>query len=263
MAGVADRVTLGEGMGLSWNEITLAQLTASAIQETTVEDNPQQIDDSIFTLTPTMLSVQTIITERTAKRISKNVWARTGGLAQNAIERKNDRDGIAVMDGFSTSNPGAGSTLTSGHIAAAAANIRSNTTEPWDGPIAAVLHGFQRHDLYTELVAGVGTYPIPSGPTSRVFSGQFNLPIAEAVIMRDDLIPIDGGDDAKGGVFASGKNGALVLCQGRSAWTNVRERPEIGGGATEMFHRDEKAWGERSSGNWGHEMFSDAMAPTS
>ena len=263
MTGVADRVTLGEGVGLSWNEITLAQLTATPITETTVEDNPQQLSDSIFSLTPTVISVQTIITERTAKRISKNVWAKTGGLAQNAIERKKDLDGLAIFDGFTTSQPGAGSTLTSGVISAASANIRSNTTEPWDGPIATVLHGFQRHDLYTELVAGVGTYPIPAGPTARVFSGQFNLPIAEAAIMRDDLITIDASADAKGGVFASGKGGALVLCQGRSAWTNVRERPEIGGGATEMFHRDEYAWGERSAGNWGWEIYSDATAPTS
>lgn len=263
MTGVADKVTLGEGVGLTWNEVTLAQLTATSITETTVEDNPQQITDTLFSLTPTVVSVQTIITDRTARRISKNVFAKTGGLAQQAIERKKDQDGLAIFDGATSSQPGAGSTLASGVISAAAANIRSNTTEPWDGPIAAVLHGFQRHDLYTELVAGVGTYPIPAGPTAEVFKGQFNLPIAEAVVMRDDLITIDASADAKGGVFASGKGGALVVCQGRSAWTRVRERPEIGGDATEMFHRDEYAWGERSAGNWLWEIYSDATAPTS
>ena len=261
MTGTADRVTLGESVGLTWNEITLAQLTATNITETTVEDNPQQITDTIFSLTPQVVSVQVIFTERTAKRVTKDVWSKTGGLAQKAIERKKDQDGIAIMDGFSTSQPGAGATLTSGHISAASANIQSNTTEPWDGPMVAVLHGYQRHDLYTELVAGVGTYPIPAGPTERVFKGQFNLPIAEVAVMRDDLIPIDSTDDAKGGVFASGSGGALVLCQGRSPWTKVRERPEIGGGATEMFHRDEYAWGERSAGNWGREIYSDATAP--
>lgn len=263
MTGVADRVTLGEGVGLTWNEVTLAQLTATPITENTVEDNPQQITDTLFTLTPSMISCQVIITDLTKRRISKNVWARTAGLAQNAIERRKDADGLAVFDGATTSQPGAGSTLTSGHISAAASSIRSNTTEPWDGKIAAVLHGFQMHDLFSELVAGVGTYPIPEGPTSKVFQGGYNLPIADAIVMRDDLITIDSGDDAKGGVFASGKGGALVVCQGKSPWTASRRREEIGGGAEEMFHRDEYAWGERSAGNWMWEIFSDALEPTS
>lgn len=263
MTGVADRVTLGRGVGLTWNEVSLAQLSATPITETTVEDNPQAITDSLFSLTPTMISVQMIVTERTRQRISPNVLGRFGRLGQEAIERKKDQDGLTVLDGFTTSLAGAGTTLTSGHVAAGAAQVRSNTTEPWDGPLAVVLHGYQIKDLFDELVAGVGTYPIPAGPTARVFSGGWNLPIAEAVVMRDDNITIDSSADAKGGVFASGRGGSVVVCQGRAAWTMTRERPEIGGGATEIFHRDEYAWGERSSGNWGLELYSDATAPTS
>jgi hypothetical protein len=263
MTQLAHRVRLGAGVGNTWKEVAYEKLTASAITETTEEDNPQQLVDTPFSLTPQVISVHTIITDRTARNISKNAFAQTGKLGQNAIERKKDQDGIVIMDGFTTHLAGAGTTLTSGHVAAGASRIESNTTEPWSGPKAFVLHGFQMKDIFDELVAGVGTYPIPVGPTATVFGGGFHLPIHNATGFVDGNIPIISGDDAKGGVFASGPNGALVLVQARTPWIKMVRNEKLGGGATEMLHRDEYAWGERSSGNWGYELFSDATAPTS
>ena len=263
MTQLGDRVTLGSGVGNTWKEISLAQLTASGITETTEEDNPQQLSDTPFTLTPSVVSVHTVITDRTARNISKNVWARTAPLGQNAIERKKDEDGLVVLDGATTSLAGAGTTLTSGHVAAGAYRVRSNTTEPWDGPVSFVLHGFQQKDLFDELIAGVGTYPIPEGSTAQVFKRGFTLPIADASGFTDDNINIDGDADAKGGVFASGSNGALVICQARAPWIKMVRNEALGAGSTEMFHRDEYAWGERSAGNWLYELYSDATAPTS
>jgi len=263
MTQVSDRVTLGTGMGNDWREISLAQLTASAITETTEEDNPQQLSDSLFTVTPSVISVHTVITDRTARNISKNVFAKTGSLGQQAIETQKDKDGLVVLDGATTSLAGTGTTLTSGHIAAAAYRIRGNTTEPWAGPVAFVLHSFQMKDLFDELVAGVGTYDINSGLTADVFKNTFMLPIANARAYTDDNITIDGTPDAKGGVFASGANGAIVLVQARAPWIKTLRNEKLGGGATEVLHRDEYAYGERSAGNWLYEIFSDATAPTS
>jgi hypothetical protein len=263
MTQLAHRVRLGEGMGNTWKELAYEKLTASAITETTEEDSPQQLVDTPFSLTPQVISVHTIITDRTARNISKNAWAQTGKLGQKAIERKKNQDGLVILDGATTSLAGSGTTLTSGHIAAGAVRVESNTTEPWSGPKAFVLHGFQMKDIFDELVAGVGTYPIPAGPTANVFKGGFTLPIMDAVGFKDGLINIDGSSDAKGGVFASGPNGALVLVQARAPWIKTVRNEKLGGGATEMLHRDEYAWGERSSGNWLYELYSDATAPTS
>jgi len=263
MPQVSDNVRLGEGVGNTWREISLAQLTASAITETTEEDNPQQLSDSVITATPAVISVHTIITDRTARNISKNVFAKTGSLGQNAIERKKDEDGITALDGATTSLCGTGTTLQTGHIAAGASRIRSNTTETWAGPIAFVLHGYQMKDLFDELVAGVGTYPIPEGSTARVFQGGWNLPIMEATGFTDNNISIDSTPDAKGGVFASGPGGAIVLCQARQPWIKVVRNEKSGGGASEVLHRDEYAYAERSAGNWLYEIASDATAPTS
>ena len=55
---------------------------------------------------------------------------------------------------------------------------------------------------------------------------------------------------------------ALVLVEGRSAYVETKRMPELGGGATALFHYDEYAYGERSSGNWRYEVISDAVAPS-
>ena len=260
VAQLCTRETLGEGIGLSWQEISLAKLTAQAITETTKLDNPQQLQDTLITITPTVVEVETFITDRTARRISKNVFAKTGGQAQNCVERKKDLDGLSAIDGATTSLCGAGNTLTSGYVAAAGVRITSNTTEPGNKPIRAVLHGFQIKDIFDELVAGVGTYVVTDGPTANVFSNGFQLPIAGVEIYEDGNIPIDTSDDAKGGVFA--KEG-LLLIQGRSPRAVAVRRENIGGGGTSVYHYDEYAYGERSSGNWMFEVYSDAAAPTS
>ncbi len=257
---LCDKHTLGKGEGVNWNEVSLSALTAQAITESTVLDNPQQMEDTLLTITPTQTGVQTIITDRTANRISKNAFGKLGTLAGNAMSRKKNADGLTQVDSTSNTVGAAGSALTSGHIAAAVSNIEGNTTEGAIGMISCVLHPFQIKDLYDELVAGVGTAILTEGPTARVFQRGFDLPVANCKVYGDGNITIDSGDDAKGGVLA--KEG-LILVQGRALKVETRRRPEIGGGATELFMYDEYAFGFRSSGRWVYEVETDATAPTS
>ncbi len=260
MPQLVDKVTLGEGVGLSWNEVSYSALVAQAITETTELNNPQQMADAIFTITPTVVGVETFITDRVRARIIKAGLAKLGSLAQQAIQRKKDEDGLTALDGATTSLCGAGTTLTSGHIAAAVYRITSNATEPGNAPIYCVLHGYQIKDIADELTAGIGTYNIPDGLTARVFAEGFKGKIAGAEIYEDGNIPIDSNADAKGGVFA--KEG-LVMVQGRSPRAVSVRRENIGGGGDSIYHYDEYAYGERSAGNWLYEIYSDATAPTS
>ena len=259
---LVDVVTLGEGTGLVWNEISLAQLVAQSVTETTELDNPQQMADTLLSLTPTVVGIQTRITDRVAARISSNVYAKIGALAQNAIQRKKDEDGITALDsGATTASPGAGATLTSSHIASAKVNISSNTTEPGPPPYRCVLHGFQIKDLFDELVAGVGAYVLTEGPTARVFSTGFNLPIAGCEVYEDGNIPIDATTtDAKGGVFSQQ---GVILVQGRAPRVVAVRKENVGGGATDVFHYDEYIYGLRAGTGWVMEIQSDATAPTS
>jgi len=218
------------------------------------------MSDTLLTITPTVVAIQTLITDRVAARISSIAYAKVGSLAQNAIQRKKDEDGITVLDGATNNLAGDGTTLTSGHIAAAGHRITSNTTEAGNEPIRAVLHGFQIKDLYDEITAGVGTYNLQEGPTARVFAEKYQGMIANVQIYEDGNISIDSADDAKGGVFAQE---AIILVQGISPHTETRREPHIGGGATSVFLYDEYAYGERSAGNWLYEIYSDASSPSS
>ena len=260
MPNLCDLVTMDEGTGQSWREVSMAQLTAQEVTETTRLDNPQQMSDSLFSITPTVVGIQTLVTDRVAARISPKAYAQLGSLAQNAIERKKDEDGLTVLDGATTSFGSSSTTLTSGHISAATYQISSNTTEPGNPPYRCVLHGFQIKDISDEITAGIGTYPVGEGLTARVFAEKFQGMVSGAQIYEDGNITIDGSFDAKGGIFAQE---AIILVQGRSPSTEVRREPHIGGGANTVFLYDEYAYGERSAGNWLYEVQSDATSPTS
>ena len=260
MPKLVDRTTLPEGTGLNWDEISLARLTAQSVTENTILDNPQQIQDTLFSITPTVVGIQTLVTDRTKRRISKNVAAKMGELAGNAMERKKDADGLAILDGATTSLNGANTTLASGVIAAAANRIMGNTTERGMPPLYTVLHPFQLKDVQDELVSGVGTYAIPSGLTENTFRQGFSGSLYNTEVYTNGNIAIDASDDAKGGVFAKE---AIVLVQGHSPRAESKREPGYGGGSDVMFMYDEYAYGERSAGNWLYEVYSDATAPTS
>ena len=262
MPNLVDKVTLEEGTGTSWREISMAQLTAQAITETTRLDNPQQMSDTAFAITPTVVGIQTLITDRVAARVNKKSYAQLGSLAQNSIQRKKDEDGLAVIDGATTQLNTANAALASGFIAAAVYQISSNATEPGNPPYRAVFHGFSLKDIWDELTAAVDTAERSdiSGITARVFTEGLRGKIAGCEIYEDGNLTIDGDGDAKGGVFAQE---AIVLVQGRSPRTATIRREDIGGGATVMYLYDEYAYGERSAGNWLFEIIADATAPTS
>mgnify|MGYP001081422823 CR=1 FL=1 len=258
---LCDQVTLGEGIGTSWQELSYAQITAQAVTENTELDNPQQFSDSLLSITPNVVGIETFITDRVKARINKKGLAQIGVLGQNAMERKKDEDCLTLFaSGASTCEPGAGGALTAGHIAAAAKNISSDATEPGPDPIRCVLHGFQIKDLFDELVAGVGTYVVSEGPTADVFKKGFTLPIAGCEVYEDGHIAIDGNDDARGAVFSKM---AIVKVQGRAPRMVTVRNEKRGGGGEHVYHYDEYAYGERSSGNWLYSMMSDAAQPTS
>ena len=147
-----DQTTLSEGEGLDFNEISIAQLTAQAITEATTLNNPQQLADTLFTITPLIAGIHIKATDRTWRRIASVVksQADVGKLAQNAMQRKKDEDYLSLFATFTTTLGGTGTTHQSGYLAAAAARIRNNVTEPATGAIHHVHHGFALKDIRDE-----------------------------------------------------------------------------------------------------------------
>lgn len=259
MVRLADHINLANNTGLNWNEVSLGQLQAQGITETTELNNPQTIVDTLLTVTPVMVGVQTIITDKTMRRISSNVAAQIGKLAQNAMQRKKDEDGLTALDGATTSFGGAGVTMASSFVSAAAARIRGNANEPGVGAMFTVLHPFQVKDLQDELIQGIGTYAIPNGLTEETYRNGFKGSLFGTEVYEDGNIQIDAASDAKGGVFV---REGLLLVDGKSPWTETDRLGRYGGGANELILYDEYAWGERSAGNWVYEIYTDATNPT-
>src|SRR3990167_5598471 len=245
-----DRVDLDPNTGTSWREILFEQLNAQAVTEETILDNPQQFADSALTITPQLVQIQTFISDKVERNLSKKALAQMGKLAGEAMMRKRDEDMLTAMDG-STQMGTANTPITSGDVASARYNITSNTTEPGPMPVSGVFHGFCIKDFYDELVGGLGTYPVPDGATATVFKGGFNLPICNVTIHEDGNIPIDADSDAKNFVFS--KQG-WVLVNGMTLRSEIRREPHIAGGGNSLFMTDEYAAAERSPGNWSREL---------
>jgi hypothetical protein len=265
MTQLVDKETLANNTGLTWNEISLAQLTAQSVTEQTELDNPQQLSDTLFSVTPTVIGIQTLITDRVGRRLSSKSIAKFGSLAQNAMQRKKDIDGLTAVDGATTALGTAGASLVSGLIRAGKARITSNTTEPnFTGQINCVLHGFQIKDIEDEIIVPTsGALVVGSlagDLADKTFTDGFQGMVGGVKIHEDGNIEINATtDDAKGGIFA---RDALVLVQGHSPRSETRREHHIGGGASSVFMYDEYAYGERSAGNWLYEIISDATTPT-
>lgn len=256
-----DKRTLKDGTGLNWQEISLAQLTAQDITETTQNENAQQIADTLLQSEPTMTQILIKVTDRTYRKIADVVESKMGTLAGNAMMRKKNDDYLSLFPTFAaTADPGAGNPLSFGHISAAVNRIKSNTTEPSTASVHTVLHGFQIKDLQDEILAGVGTYTIPVGMTEETFRKGFAGTIAGANVWEDGNITIDVGDDAVGAVHSQE---AVVAVSGMTIKTETRRDPAFGGGADEVFMTDEYSFVERSASNWAYGQTSDALAPTS
>lgn len=259
MPKLVERHTLAEGTGLSFDEVALSQLTATNITETTILDNPQELVDTLFSITPLMAGIHTVMTRKAQRRISTAVKAKTGVLAQQAMETKKDKDLLIVLDGATVSLGGAGSTFSAGLVSAAASRIKGNSTEHGMGEIFTVLHPFMTKDVQDDIVAGIGTNTIPAGLTEETFRRGFSGTLFGTEVYEDGNISVDASDDAKGGVFV---REALVLVQGASPTAYTQFLPAHGGGADAMWMYDEYAIGERSAGNWLYELYADVTAPT-
>lgn len=254
---------LDENTGLSWHEVSLGQLQAQDITETTRNENAQSIADTLFSITPTMSQILVKITDRTYRRIAGVVKSKIGTLAGNAMQRKKDEDYLALFSTFGTgASPGTGQPLSNGRIAAAKNRITSNVNEPSTSPVFSVLHGFQIYDIQAQIVPGASATlaaGISDHLAEEVFRKGFQGMCGGSMIFEDGNIAINSVPDARGATHAKD---AVVAVLGMGIKTETRRDPSFGGGADEIFMTDEFAFGERSAGNWAFAHLTDATAPT-
>ena len=252
------------GTGLSWQEFALSQVAGQDITESTNNQNFQQLQGTLFSIEPTMSQIVIKITDRTCRKIAAVVTGKTGSLAGNAMNRKEDEDYLALFTTFATTtSPGAGNPLSFGHIAAAVSNTESNVTEPSLAEVFTVLHGFQIKDIQDEILSGIGTYAIPVGMTADTFRKGFAGTVAGSNVFKDGNIVIDSSSDALG---ATHSREGVVAAIGMDIKKETARDIEFGGGADVISLVNEYAFAERKSGTtqvWAYLLKSDAAQPTS
>jgi len=101
-----DRVNLEQGDGLDWSQVRIEHIVAEGITETTVNENFQELEDTIFSVTPGMTQVTVRITDKTYRRIASTVGPLLGKGIQLAMNRKLEEDGIAQFALWSNSVAG-------------------------------------------------------------------------------------------------------------------------------------------------------------
>src|SRR3990167_11036232 len=258
------RQTEGQGYDFQW--FTLNQIDAQDITETGTNNNFQQFAGSVQNTTPEMTQVIIKQTDRMFRKVSKNVTAQLGPSAGNAMVRKKNKDYLSLFTTFATTaSPGTGSPFASGYIAAAAANARSNTTEPAMTPVFTVAHGFQIYDLHVEQVGPIGTYAIPPGMTEDVFRNGFKGTVAGSMVFEDGNITVNSTPDANGATHArEGVYSVMSMALKKDTDRDIY----FGGGADVISLTDEYAFAENRSGTSGttqvfcYRHISDATAPT-
>lgn len=259
MPQLVDKATLSDNTGESWREAAFDRLPdAVTVAEGEEFDNPFKITNDLIKGTPVEVGIELIFTDKMKRRLDSKALGQVGSLAGNAMQRKKAKDGLLMLDSFSTSFGGTGVTFASGYIDAAVANIIGNATERGVAPIYTVIHPFQARALRADLIGGVGTYPLPEGISARVLEGGYTgMNIAGSSVFMDAVTAPDSAGDFKGGTFAKE---SIVLVQGKNLYKEEERLP--GRRATAVYMFDEYVYIERAD-SMGVEQYFDAPAPTS
>lgn len=260
MTRLAEKHDKAKNQGSTWNESSLSALTAANVTELTRNENFQQLQDTLLTITPTFVQVVTQITDRAKMRVSSNVAALIGVLSQNAMQRKKDQDLLTVVQAASTDLGATGTPMSFGQIAAAVSRIGGNDNEPAITAIFTVLQSFGIKDIQDEIVSGVGTYSVPEGLTEEIFRKGFAGTVAGSEVFRDDNIARSATPDSVGATFA---RESLVFVDGIGPRAETERKPRRGGGSDIVTMTDEYGIGERSAGNWMYAHTHDTTPPTS
>ena len=246
-------------------------ITARALTEGIDNTAEETMADTLVTITPGEVGVKLILTDKLVRDNNEDVKAAAGRLLGNAMEVKRDQDLLGQLDD-ATNSLGAGGTATLGQLAAARAILKGNPVSsggPAPGTPVIVHHPYVTLDLVDVLTPLV---PVQSSGTSGY---TIQAPGGE---MMDDVLRnyavgrlfgmpwIEDGNldtttianSVKGGVFAPGEGGAIILGTAQE-WDYEAER-DASRRATELNVVGEYGVGEYLPG-WIVELNNDATLP--
>ena len=234
-------------------------VTASTLTEGVDMAASEDMEDTLVTITPSEVGLKIILTDKLVRDNHEDIKAAAGRILGDAMEYKRDYDLILELDG-ATETLGGGGTAAMGQLAAARAILAGNPVSaggPAPMPYACVMHPFVTLDLVdvlTPVVANtqiVGSMGVGDDILRNYTIGRlFGMPVIE-----DGNIPTG---TCKGGCFATGEGGALIL--GTADEWSIEPERDASLRATELNVVGEYGVGEYLAG-WMVELYHDATTP--
>lgn len=243
-------------------------VVANSLSEGVDMVSPQAMQDTNVKFTPSEVGAQLQLTDKLVRDNQEDVIRAAGRILGDAMVTKRESDLAGQLDDATNSMGGADTTATLGHLAAAWADLSGVSYAnggPAPKPYVAVHHPFVLLDLVDVFV--------PTAPNQIILplnaSGQGvaedvlkNYMIGKVLgmeVFETGNISIDSSSDAKGGVFARGKGGGLVLVTAKE-W-DIRPDYDASLRSTELNVVGEYAVGEYLAG-WIVELYNDATSPS-
>ncbi len=218
---------INKGKGHSTVDIPyFGVISANTLNEGVDMTNTETMQDTNVQVTLNEVGAKIILTDVALEDDKEELQGIAGRLLGNAVAKKQDTDLLALLDNGTNTVGTSGSALTMGFLAAAKAILTGNaesTGGPAPLPYVIVLHPYQSLDLVdviTPLLPAITT-TAGGGSLSTSFTDDVlkNYMIGRLFgmnIIEDGNITIDATPDAKGGVFATGDQGAIVLATART-----------------------------------------------
>ena len=240
-------------------------VTANALSEGIDMVSPQAMTDTIVQLTPAEVGAQIVLTYKMARDNQEDIIRAAGRILGDAMVSKRESDLAGQLDDATTSLAGTGTALTLGHLAAAWATLSGVSLAnggPAPKPYVVVHHPFvllDMVDVFTPTAPAAASAGIPSSVGDDALRNYNVGRIFGMNVYESGNISIDSSPDAKGGVFAAGRGGGLVLATAKE-W-DVRPQDDESLRATELNIVGEYAVGEYLAG-WMVELYNDASDPS-
>ena len=257
--------------GSTVNVPIFGTMNASALTEGVDMASPHTMTDTMVTITPGEVGAQILITDKLERDNQEDIVRAAGKILGDAYGRKQELDLYDELDG-GTNSLGGGGTLTMGQIAAGRAILAGNglsTGGPAPRPYVVVSHPFTLMDLVdvlTPVVGGVTSVNLSGTNVSQAMGGG----MTEDVLREYRIGRLFGMDiyecgnanisssNTKGGVFAAGRGGSLILSTAAEWDIKPDEDPSLR--ATELNIVGEYGVGEYLAG-WIVELYNDATTP--
>lgn len=240
-----------------WGRIAAASLTEGVDLA-----DPEDVTVTVRTLTGTRHGALVFLSDRLRDQNSEDIVAEVGQMLGNGVGRLLEDDIVVLYDGFSTSQPGAGTNGGVRHLGWARAYLDTDNNTSF-GPVpsvpVAVLHAEQIRRLWQDITGqqasgavGLSANPIPTGMSESAIENYFrgNEKLTGLKVWHSGRITRDASNDSKGAVFA---RQALWLAMEKT-YSGADQRDESLFGSELV---GSAVWGEAEAvDTWGYEFYS-------